>query len=80
MFSFSRLGNHDVPDEKACSRSIIPKEKLCLVFDDNPYILNLFRTTIGPVPVEARYAVWISVRVRRQSTRGTGSCRPAWCS
>ncbi|MCG6122539.1 MAG: EAL domain-containing protein [Microvirga sp.] len=35
--------------------SIIPSSKSCLVIDDSPYILDLFRTIIDGLHVEARY-------------------------
>jgi CheY-like chemotaxis protein len=56
MFSFFRQSHDHGVDEKDCARSIIPKGKSCLVIDDSPYILNLFRTIIKPLRVEARYA------------------------
>lgn len=54
---FSLFRSRQVYDQKRDGKdpSIIPSGKSCLVIDDSPYILDLFKTIIDSLHVDARY-------------------------
>lgn len=56
MFGFLSNLSRNTHEKAPVSSSIIPSARTCLVIDDSPHILDLFRTIIESLNVEAKYA------------------------